>query len=541
MTMMTTGVALAKLLEAYGVRHIFGIPGVHNVEMYRGLWQTKIRHVSPRHEQGAGFMADGYARVTGEPGVAFVITGPGVTNASTAIGQAYGDSIPLLVISSVNRRHELGFGKGFLHEMPNQRNLTAGLTAFSHTLLRPQELPTVLAAAFAVFRSARPRPVHIEIPIDVGEEKSEWADDAFIAFTTTKPAPSPDALDEAAALIAGSKRILILCGGGAAGAAKEIRALAELCHAPVMTTTNGRGIVPPDHPLDSDFGIAYQEGRDSADVADLILAFGTEIGETDYDFWAPTPFAPKPPLIRVDLDPRQIAIGPRPRLALIGDCGIAARGLLDRLKTKPGKPDKDWAPALIKKAAHLMLRTREPEDPFFDRMFSEMRDALPDPIMIGDSTKPVYRAMLNYHAPSPRSFFSAATGFGTLGWALPAAIGAKLALPMRPVIAILGDGGIQFALPELISAREAEAGIAIVIWNNDGYREIRDFMVQKEIPPIAVDVAPPKFKEIAAGMGLEYLRAETLDDMIAALKAHGTDKKVPLVIEAGPWMCGRAD
>ena len=537
MTSLTTGVALARLLEAYGVRHIFGIPGVHNVEMYRGLWQTKIRHISPRHEQGAGFMADGYARVTGEPGVAFVITGPGITNVATAIGQAYGDSIPLLVISSVNRRHELGFGKGFLHEMPNQRNLTADLTAFSHTLLRPQELPTILAAAFAIFRSARPRPVHIEIPIDVGEEKCEWADDAFIPFTSTKPAPDPDALDQAAALIAGARRTLILCGGGASGAAKEITALAELISAPVQMTTNGRGILPPNHPLTADFGIAYDEGRKLADEADVVLAFGTEMGETDYDFWSSAPFAPKPKLVRVDLDPRQIAIGPRPTLALIGDSGLAARGLLDRLKAKPGKPDVAWTKALVEKTAKLMLRTREPEDPFYDRMLAEVRDALGDPILIGDSTKPVYRGMLTYRGPSPRSFFSAATGFGTLGWALPAAIGAKIALPDRPVIAILGDGGVQFTMPELLSAREAEAGIAVVIWNNDGYREIRDFMVQKEIPPIAVDVAAPKFKEIAAGMGIGYVRPNTLDQMIAALKTHGSNAKVPLLIEAGPWMC----
>ena len=168
MPTMATGVALAHLLEAHGVRHVFGIPGVHNVEFYRGLWDTKIRHISPRHEQGAGFMADGYARATGKPGVAMVITGPGLTNIATAMGQAYGDSVPLLVFSSVNQRHELGLGKGYLHEMPNQRNLSAGLTAFSHTLLRPDELPEVLRAAFAVFNSSRPRPVHIEIPIDVG-------------------------------------------------------------------------------------------------------------------------------------------------------------------------------------------------------------------------------------------------------------------------------------------------------------------------------------------------------------------------------------
>src|SRR5215469_4568789 len=163
----TCGEALVTLLEGYGVEYVFGIPGVHTVELYRGLAASSIRHVTPRHEQGAGFMADGYARVTGKPGVCFIITGPGMTNIATAMAQAYADSIPMLVISSVNARRELGSGDGRLHELPSQRNVFAGLTAFSHTLLDAAELPQLLARAFAVFESARPRPVHIEIPLDV--------------------------------------------------------------------------------------------------------------------------------------------------------------------------------------------------------------------------------------------------------------------------------------------------------------------------------------------------------------------------------------
>ncbi|WP_276323642.1 thiamine pyrophosphate-binding protein, partial [Burkholderia cepacia] len=163
----TCGEALVDLLERYGVECVFGIPGVHTVELYRGLAESSIRHVTPRHEQGAGFMADGYARVTGRPGVCFIITGPGMTNIATAMAQAYADSIPMLVISSVNARRELGSGDGRLHELPSQREVFAGLTAFSHTLLDAADLPQVLARAFAVFESARPRPVHIEIPLDV--------------------------------------------------------------------------------------------------------------------------------------------------------------------------------------------------------------------------------------------------------------------------------------------------------------------------------------------------------------------------------------
>src|SRR4051812_21791567 len=165
--MKTVGMYLAELLAAYGVEVIFGIPGVHTVELYRGLPNTPIRHVTPRHEQGAGFAADGYARVAGRPGVCFIITGPGMTNILTAMAQAYADSIPMLVISSVNARAQLGRGLGCLHELPSQRAMVEGVAAFSHTLMSVDALPEVLARAFSVFASERPRPVHIEIPLDV--------------------------------------------------------------------------------------------------------------------------------------------------------------------------------------------------------------------------------------------------------------------------------------------------------------------------------------------------------------------------------------
>src|ERR1041384_3946145 len=157
--MTSCGEYLVKLLEAYGVELVFGIPGVHTVELYRGLPATRIRHVTPRHEQGAGFMADGYARVSGRPGVCFIITGPGMTNIATAMAQAYADSIPMLVISAVNALGQIGSGEGWLHELQDQRQLVKQVSAFSHTVTRPEELAKVVARAFALFSGSRPRPV----------------------------------------------------------------------------------------------------------------------------------------------------------------------------------------------------------------------------------------------------------------------------------------------------------------------------------------------------------------------------------------------
>jgi len=530
------GTLLAQLLEAHGTKHVFGVPGVHNVELYRGLSHTQIRHVSPRHEQGAGFMADGYARATGQPGVAFVITGPGLTNIATAMGQAYADSVPMLVIAAVNKRHQLGLGQGYLHEMPNQRNLAAGLTAFAHTLQRPQELPEVLAAAFSVFSSSRPRPVVIEIPIDVLEDKLETGAAGRAPNPLPPPGPDPSAIAAAAGLLDGAKRVLLIAGGGAQGAGGKITALAEKLGAVVQLTINARGLLPSDHPQLADFGIGKDPGRQVMDQADVVIAIGTEIGETDYDFYSTKRFTVGTKFIRIDIDPRQIAVGPRPDLGIVSDAGLAAAAVGQAVNS--GSPDTAWVQASVQRLSRIAATHREPEDPLYDRLLDTIRAATGDPILVGDSTKAVYRAGLTYRSPKPRSFFSASTGFGTLGYALPAAIGAKIAMPRRAVIALAGDGGVQFTLPELISAREAEAGIVLLVWNNNGYREIRDYMVSKEIEPLGVDPVAPDFVKFAEAVGVPGKRVETLDELASALRGHGPSAKLPLLLEAGPWIKG---
>ncbi len=532
MPQVTCGIMLAHLLETYGVTHVFGIPGVHNVELYRGLWQTKLRHVSPRHEQGAGFMADGFARATGKPGVAFVITGPGLTNIATAMGQAYGDSVPMLVISTVNRRHELALGRGFLHEMPNQRNLSAGLTAFTHTLQRAEDLPDVLAAAFAVFESSRPRPVNIEIPIDVIEQKLEFSPGPARRSATSVPAASAASIKDAIARLVVAKRVMILAGGGAIKAAAEVRALAEKLHAPVQLTTNARGVLPIGHPLLGDWAIAYDDGRVHMNEADIVLAIGTEFGETDYGFWSNQPFAVTTAMIRIDIDPRQMTVGSPAVLSITSDTHEALAALLAGLPATH-KHDAVWTKKVLADYKTISARTREIEDPFYDQLLDTIRMAGDDPILVGDSTKPAYRAQLRYHAGQPRSLFCAGTGFGTLGFALPAAIGAKLAMPDRAVVALMGDGGLQFTLPELMSAREANAGIALIIWNNHGYGEIKDFMIAKEIGPIGVDPIPPDFMKLADAMGIRGEQPKSLAALASILRQLGKSATAPIVIELG--------
>jgi acetolactate synthase-1/2/3 large subunit len=528
--MATCGELLVQLLEAYGVELVFGIPGVHTVELYRGLPKTRIRHVTPRHEQGAGFMADGYARVTGKPGVCFIITGPGMTNILTAMGQAYGDSVPMLVISSVNRRDQLGMGDGRLHELPSQRNMAAGVAAFSHTLMAPEQLPQVLARAFAIFASARPRPVHIEIPIDVIAQPMDGA------IMTARPLPSPpaaapDSVRLAAAWLRGAKRPLVILGGGAVGAAGEALALAEHLDAPVIHTVNAKGILPPGHPLRAGENMAFAPVREAIAAADAVLSVGNEFGETEmYPDPEPLPFPDK--FIRIDIDPEQLVRGfptalpilANARLALIEinrELGVSARRSVN--PDGPGARRATGVRAATAKCWGPTVATHRP-------IAAAVQKALPDAIFVGDSAEPVYALNLCLEPSRPRSYFTSSTGYGTLGYGLPAGIGAKLAAPDRPVVVLVGDGGFQFTIGELAAAVEAKAGVIVLLWNNDGYGEIKTYMVERQIQPIGVDIFTPDFQAIAKGFGCQAVRVESYEQLGRELIAANA-RSLPTIVE----------
>lgn len=518
--------ALVRLLEGYGVESVFGIPGVHTVELYRGLHGSSLRHISPRHEQGAGFMADGYARASGKPGVCFIITGPGMTNILTAMGQAYADSVPMLVISTTSRREHQRLGHGYLHEMPDQRAVVSGVCAFSHTLQRPQELPEVLARAFALFSCARPRPVHIEIPLDVLEMPADGLD---LRPRTLPQAPTPAAanIDAAVKLLATARKPLILAGGGARRAGPAIQALAERLQAAVALTTNARGLLAPEHPLLLDGVQSSAHGRALFAEADVVLAVGTELGETDYDFFGLGPLALNAPLIRLDIDPLQILGAARADVGLLGDAEQGVQALLDAL---PEATFSDWAQRSVASVNAAERAGWSHKQNVMQQMLDTLRDSLPAPIVVGDSTQPVYQGALGYRAPQANSWFNAGTGFGTLGYGLPAAIGAKLAMPERPVIAVVGDGGMQFSSAELIAAREAGAGVIVVLWNNQCYAEIRDYMTAREISPLGVDILPPDFAALAKSCHVQHLPVrsrEQLSEVLASL----VDTRQPVLLE----------
>lgn len=539
--MATCGEVLVHLLKGYGVDHVFGIPGVHTVELYRGLARSGIRHVTPRHEQGAGFMADGYARTCGKPGVCFIITGPGMTNITTAMGQAYADSIPMLVISSVQARSQLGGGRGKLHELPNQSALVAGVAAFSHTLMSAHELPGVLARAFALFQAGRPRPVHIEIPLDVLVENA----DALLGsqpVSVARAGAAPAAIEHMSRLLATAQRPLILAGGGAIDAAPELTRLAETLGAPVALTINAKGLLPAAHSLLIGSTQTLVATRALVAEADVVLAIGTELAETDYDVTFAGGFKIPGKLLRIDIDPDQTVRNYPPEVALVADAKIAARALLTELDRQSLAPrNTDWGAVRVARLWAELEPTWDAATRAHTRLLNTVLEELPGAVLVGDSTQPVYSANLTLNLDRPRHWFNSSTGYGTLGYALPAAIGAWLARGDRqPVVCLIGDGGLQFTLPELASAVEARTPVIVLLWNNQGYEEIKKYMLNRAIEPVGVDIYTPDFIGVAKALGCAAESIEGIEHLRSALRA-AADRQGPTLIEIdqGRWVSTR--
>ncbi|ATU91568.1 5-guanidino-2-oxopentanoate decarboxylase [Phyllobacterium zundukense] len=528
--MTTVGEALVHLLESYDVDTVFGIPGVHTIELYRGLAASKIRHITPRHEQGAGFMADGYARATGKPGVAFVITGPGITNTITAMGQARADSVPMLVISGVNQRESLGKGIGFLHELPNQRAMLQTVAMFSHRIEKADELPIVLARAFALFASRRPGPVHVEIPLDVMALPLDRAE--RLPSDAPIPYASAETMAELTRQCLAAERPVILIGGGAKEAADALKALAERLDAPVVSTTNGRGILHA-HPLLVPASPSLKSVRQLLAGSDLVIAIGTEMGPTDYDMYGDGGFPDLKRFVRIDIDAGQLdrwpAFMPIEASAKETTEKLAA-ALPERRNSRSGEErarktrDAAWAEVGARTQGQV-------------RFLNTLRDTLPNSLIVGDSTQTIYSGNLYYDHDRVGGWFNAATGFGALGFGPPAAIGAALGKPETSTICIVGDGGFQFVLGELGAAVDEDVPVIFVVWNNQGYQEIERAMVEVNINPVGVRPSAPDYLKIAEAYGVPSKRLANIDELPEALlKAKAS--RTPYLIEIDEKLVG---
>ena len=524
---LSTGEALVDLLEAYGVDTIFGIPGVHNVEMYRALPRSKIKHVLVRHEQGAGFMADGYARATGKPGVCFTITGPGLLNILTPLGQAWSDSSNVLVISSALDMADSAQGRGRLHEMIDQRAAAASVTNLHMRAYTPRDMRDGLARAFAHFASQRPRPAYLEIPLDILKVPAGegW---------TARPMPHlaearPDQIAAAVARLEGARRPLIILGGGALLAGKAAIAIAEALNAPILSTTAGKGSVPEDHPLAMGYKMGLAETRSFILASDAVLCAGSQLSETD--FWLEE-FVLDRNLIRIDIDADSLARPHTAEIAIQADAATTLTAIAAQIKAHAGpgasriptSPNDDLPRIIADERRKTLVRVLE-----------IIRSALPrQTVVCSDMTQIAYLANEIFPVYEPRTWIHP-VGFGTLGFALPAGIGAKFGRPEAPVAVMIGDYGLQYTLNELGTAAEHKLPIVILLWNNESLGAIHDNMVQMGIQPNAVTLKNPDFQMLARAYGCRAEKPSSLKALAAAIKA-ALAAEGPTLIEMSPRM-----
>lgn len=515
-----------KSLEANGVDTVFGIPGVHTLEIYDALVDSPITHILARHEQGAGFMADGYARASGKPGVAVIITGPGITNVSTPIGEAYTDSVPVLVLSS---NVELAWADkmlGHLHDLSDQLGVMAAVTKWNDRALTVDSIPSLINTAFQRMTLGRPRPTHVEVPIDILAAFG----DAEVAAppSINPPAPNQATVDSAIRAIESSSRIVVYCGGGAMhhGAGEAIKAIAEKLGAPILTSAMGKGAVSDRHPLV--LGNNWERGNAVDDMlkqSDLAIVFGSKLGaqETDYQRM-PLPAE----LIRIEIDEGEVLRNYRPTVPIVADSNQAARALLNGLNER-AISKQCWADEEVQQTRARAIEQcwGSAQQPYVDAL----RNAIPDDgILVNDMTMMSYVNNRRYPVYEPRTFFFPA-GYGTLGYALPAAIGAKVACPDKTVVAIMGDGGFQYTMQELATAAQFEISLPIVIFNDSTYTAVKEEQAaEHDRRFIAVDLKNPDFVALAKAYGIEAVRAESPEALQQAIRS-AAGRKGPTLID----------
>jgi acetolactate synthase-1/2/3 large subunit len=517
------GQQVPRLLAERGIEVAFGVPALQSLELYRGLNGSGLRHLCARTAAGAGFMAEGYARLAGRPAAVFLGGGPSIAGLAPAMGQALSESQPMLALTAnlpADRRRP-----GEAAMVADAPAMLKGVARWSRAIGSVADLVEALDAAAALFAAARPGPVHFDVAADVLAAEA-GAIDAPAPVAPAPAAPTAAEVAEAVMRLSIARNPLTVLGGGAlALGVKRAVALVERVGGPVLLTANARGLIPADHPLHLGGRYQTEPVRALISGADAVLAIGTELAPAE---WTPTG-APFPAfaadaLIRVDRDPAQLS---RPVPAAFGaacDAVAFVDALLESLPARGGATP-DLGPLRARALAATPPRLSR-HQPLLDALWEH----LPEAVVVGDPCEPVYAGVFGASPPAPRRWFSAATGFGALGYAIPAAVGAKVADHRRPVVALVGDGGALAAFAELSAAVEAGAHVIVLVWNNSGFNETREQMRGAQIRPVAVDLAPVDFQSLARAYGAVFARVSGLDYLRDALRGAVT-RPGPSVIE----------
>lgn len=522
------GAQISHMLKDRGVDIIFGIPGVHNQEMYRGIEEAGITHVLARHEQGAGFMADGYARATGKPGVAYVITGPGLCNIMTPMGQAYSDSVPILVISSC--LDETAARRGQLHQMRDQRGAAETVCDWSEEARTAEAAYALVDRAFEEFHEcARQRPKSIQVPIATLEAEA--------AAAPARRMDPPNRILRAggagqiAEALKSARRPLLVFGGGV-HAAPHVMDVLRQSGAAAFTTYAGRGLVDATYPLLYGSYLARPGSVTEIAKADLVIAMGTELAEVD--LWRAY-LGHECPMIRVDRDAEVLADAQNAQVRIMGDANAILRDLNEATRDWSGKTD--WTETEVATARARWRGEVETEYPDIPRISDALRDCLPKRTMIySDMTQFAYAAQEVWDVDCPGHWHHP-YGFGTLGYALPAAIGGAVARRGKPTLAIMGDYGFHYTMAELGVAVELGLSLPIILWDNGKLGAIESSMVGAQIAPNAVVARNPDFMKLADAFGARAVRPANLSQMQQAVGA-AFEADGPTLIYVTPEITG---
>jgi len=531
MTRMTGGGALVEMLRRHGIDTLFALPGVQNDALFVALYdaQDAIRVIHTRHEQATAYMALGYAKASGRVGAFAVVPGPGLLNTTAALATAYATNAPVLCVSGQIPSDLIGRGFGLLHEIPDQLAILKGLTKWAARINHPSETGKLVNEAFRQLVDGRPRPVALEMPLDVMARP----------YNVTLPAPEPalaapepdaDLIADAAKLLSAAKAPLIYVGSGAMAAGGEIFALAERLQAPVVTYTGGKGVVSDRHYLSQNLLAGHELWK----TADVVLAIGTRLNQpqTRWGFDAGLK------LIRVDLDPVEINRIVRPAIGIVADAKDAAAALLAAVDGGPKHPSRrDELDTLKAKTAATIAERFGPQSAYLEAIRAELPD---DGVYVEDLTQVGYVGRIAFPVYRPRTYIN--SGYqGTLGAGYATALGAKVAKPDVPVVSISGDGGFMYNVQELSTAALFGIDAVAVVFADGAYGNVRRMQkVDYGNKLIATELLNPNFPKMAESYGIAGVRTTAPDGLRKELNA-AFKRKGPSLIEVAvgempdPW------
>ncbi len=533
MSRMSGAEAIVKSLEKEGVEVMFGIPGGASIPLYDVLYDSKIRHIITRHEQAAAHAADGYARVLGKAGVCCATSGPGATNLTTGIANAYMDSSPVIAFTG---QVATGFiGKDAFQET-DAIGITMPITKHNFQLRSAREVPIIIKKAFKIATTGRPGPVSIDVPRDVQiqEDDMEFPEDVEIAGYKPTLKGNPRQIKKAAEMLVEAERPVILAGGGViiSGASQEVIHLAEMLMAPVATSLMGKGCFPEEHPLG--LGMLGMHGRKTANYAvmeaDLILAIGCRF--SDRSTGAVSLFAPEAKIIHIDIDPAEIGKNVPAHLPVVGDARLVLKDLLKFLKEYQRKGDTAWSRkvAQYKKEFQVFMDYDDvPLKP--QRAIKEIMSVLSEDDIVTTEVGQCQMWAAHYLGRSkPRTFISSG-GLGTMGFGFPAAMGAKVAMPNRNVVDIASDGSFLMNIQELATVVKEKIPVVVAILNNHFLgmvRQWQELFFEKRYS--AVNLGKVNFDRIAEAFGAKGIQVNKPGEIAPAIK-EGIESGRPTVID----------